>query len=249
MLLCMMYHHINSDKFSISKDIFEKHLEYIAYKFNIVLPGDKLSSKKVNICLFFDDAYFDFYYYVFPLLEKFNVRCVLSVPVKYILDNTDINNNIRLNVKHNQMMKEDICKIFVPFCTWKEIIEMSFSGLIKVASHSYSHCSLLNTKTDINFELFDSKKVISSKTGEDVDVFVYPYGDFSSEVVREVQKYYRYNFAIGPIASPNCNGMDEVMYRINADDLADPISIFNRKNLLRYRFNFYKVKLKRWLKR
>lgn len=195
MLLCMMYHHINSDKFSNNRNIFEKHLEYMTNKFNIVLPGDELS--KINICLVFDDGYYDFYHFVFPLLKKYNIKAVLSVPVKYILEDTKLESNIRLSIKHSDMMKGDNYIKYAPFCTWKELKEMVNSKLVKIASHSFSHIEITQKNVDLDLELKNSKEIIKSKLGQNVNSFTFPYGCFNKNTKSTTLKYYKFLFGIG----------------------------------------------------
>ena len=126
MLISTMYHHINSDKYSNTLDIFINHLKYIKSNYNIVLPNDKISYN--SICLTFDDAFFDFYYYIFPLLKKFNIKVILGVPVKYILEDTLVSYNHRLSINH-----DDTYNNKESFCTYKELKEMVDSKLVYIA--------------------------------------------------------------------------------------------------------------------
>ena len=64
MLISLMYHHINGKEFSNDLEVFEKHLEYLTKNYMIVTPDDELKLDK-NLCLTFDDAYFDFYHFSF----------------------------------------------------------------------------------------------------------------------------------------------------------------------------------------
>ena len=79
MLLTFLYHRIGKDKYSNSIEMIESNLSYLAKKYKIVVPGDKLSVFKINICLTFDDAYFDFYHYIFPILKKLISLAIFSI--------------------------------------------------------------------------------------------------------------------------------------------------------------------------
>jgi len=239
MLLCGMYHHINSNNFSNSIDTFEKHLMYMKNKFNIVLPGDEL--RKVNMCLVFDDAYYDFYYFVFPLLKKYGVKAMLSIPVKYILDDTDLSSNKRLSVKHSDIMKENNYIKYTPFCTWKEITQMVNSNLVGISSHSFSHIDLTQKNVNYDLELKKSKEIIESKIKQPICSFTFPYGQFNERVKSNVAKYYKYLFGIGNIDNITWNGFKGVLYRIYCDDLKS----FNDKLSFKYLL-MYKIRRLKW---
>ena len=50
--------------------MLDAHFAHISRQYRNVLPGEKLSVGALDVCLSFDDAYFDFYAIVFPLLKK-----------------------------------------------------------------------------------------------------------------------------------------------------------------------------------
>src|SRR3989344_2951684 len=102
MLLTLLYHRINNEKFGIDPKSLENHLKYFKKHFNIIFPGEKIIPYKINLCLTFDDAYFDFFKFAYPLLLKYKIKATLAIPVKYILDETDINDDIRLNTSYKE---------------------------------------------------------------------------------------------------------------------------------------------------
>lgn len=223
-----MYHNINADKYSNDLDIFEEHLKYIVKNFNVVVPGDKLIGK--DICLTFDDAFFNFYYYVFPLLKKYNIKAILAVPTKYILDSTNKSDKERLSILHDETY-DSIDK--APFCTFEELREMSQSGLVKIVSHSHSH---INLKTSDSFieELGVSKNILESKLDIKCDTFIFPFGKYNKEVVIEAKKKYEYLFRIGNGVNKNFDGINGIIYRVNADGLKREKEIFSNINMLKY---------------
>ena len=154
-----MYHHVDSDRCSNDYEIFESHLEYISKNFNTTFPT--LHMPKKPICLVFDDGYYDFYKLIFPLLKKYNLKALLGVTPKYILDDTDKDDELRLSYEHNELFEnyKD-----ATFCTYTELKEMQDSGLIQIVSHSYSHKNLLEDDVNLEEELVESKKNYRRKT-------------------------------------------------------------------------------------
>jgi len=238
MLLTFSYHRINSDKYSNSEKILEEHLTYIASKYKVVLPKDKLNPFKLNICLSFDDAFFDFYKYVFPLLKKLKIKAVLAIPIKYILESTDISDDIRLKVPYKDAMKGDNYKTKAPFCTWREIKEMLDSKLIEIASHSYNHVNLIESN-NLDLEIIKSKKIIQKKLKIQVNTFVYPMGKFNEKIHKEVKKHYKYVMRLGSAINFSWQNISSITYRIMSDNLKTKNENFKLKNYISYFWFFF----------
>jgi peptidoglycan/xylan/chitin deacetylase (PgdA/CDA1 family) len=201
----------------------------------VVLPGEPLDRKRLNVCLTFDDAFFDFYQSVFPLLKKYSVRAMLAVSVKYIVDDTIAPAADRLSIPHEESQREGVYQNSVPYCTWKELKEMAESGLVSIASHSYSHCVISNDgSVDLDLELVQSKRILEEKLGVDVLTFVYPYGKFDPALLPMVQGTYTYAMRIGNAINTSWGNATGVTYRINADGMKDPCVLFSSKNMFGY---------------
>ncbi len=230
----MMYHHLNSDRCSNDIDIFEAHLKYISENFNSTFPTSKLPSKA--ICLVFDDGYYDFYKFIFPLLKKYNIKALLAVIPKYILDDCDNSAEIRLGYEHN-----DLFKYYKDgtFCTYKELKEMSDTNLVQIVSHSYSHQNLVEDDIDLEEELLKSKDIIEKELSIKVESFVYPFGKYNQSILDKTMKYYKYSFRIGNGINKDFNGINNVIYRIDGDNLEHPSDIFNFSNMLKFRFKSF----------
>ncbi len=165
MLLSFTYHHVNSDQFSNTLEVIEAHFKYISNRYKTIFPSEyQPSISNIQLCLVFDDAYYDFYYYIYNLLIKYKIKAVLAVPTSYILNDTNIDTETRLNLTHSDSMKSDKFRKIVPFCTWSEIKEMSESKLVTIASHGHKHLKLAGSSDDeIDNELNLSKKLLSQK--------------------------------------------------------------------------------------
>ena len=234
MLLSFTYHHVNSDQFSNKLEVIEKHFEYISTRYKTIFPAEyRASIFNLQLCLVFDDAYYDFYHYVYKLLIKYNIKAVLAVPTSYILDDTDYDSKIRLNLTHSMAMKSDNHKKVVPFCTWSELKEMAESKLVKIASHGHKHLRLgVASEEEINTELILSKKVIDSKIDTSCNIFVYPYYSFNDKILKKTLDLYKYCFASGGII--NYKILNGLIYRVSADGMLKGDDLFSNKRLLEY---------------
>lgn len=230
----MMYHHLNSDRCSNDLAIFEEHLEYISKNFTTTFPRENMP--KNPICLVFDDGYFDFYKLIFPLLKKYNLKALLAVIPKFTLDDSEIEDEKRLNYEHNDLPKNYKNGTY---CTYKELQEMVESGLIQVVSHSYSHQNLVEDEVDLEVELLKSKEILESKLDIKVESFVFPFGKYNQAILDETKKYYKYAFRIGNGIDKNFNGTNGVIYRIDGDNLENGSDIFAFKNILKFKFKTF----------
>lgn len=214
--------------------MFESHIRLLADSYPIVLPGDPLPHGEMAVSLSFDDAYYDFYHHVYPLLLELNVKALLSVPVKYIVADSDMDVSARLKVSHEEAMKDGVYQKNVPFCTWAELSSMVESGHVEVASHSYSHTDLTTADVDLDSEVAGSKTILEERLGRKVTTFVYPFGKFDRKAQSMVSRHYRFAMRIGAALNKDWHNSQGMIYRVNADCLPDPAYPLRRKNLAKY---------------
>lgn len=183
----IMYHHISEKKaslgeFVISPEQFEndlKHFKSLGYttitcEDLIKYTEGKFSMPDKPIMITFDDGYLSFYEYAYPLLKKYNMRAVYSIIGKYtdLYSECDDNN---VNYAH---------------ATWEEITELSNSGLVEIANHTYDlHTqnerigSMIKSgesedcyKTMLASDLKTLQQKIYNVTGKEPIAYTYPFG-------------------------------------------------------------------------
>jgi peptidoglycan/xylan/chitin deacetylase (PgdA/CDA1 family) len=89
-----------------------------------------------HIYLTFDDGYLDNWVYLFPLLEKYQIKATIFINPEFI----DPSATPRLNLKqvwNRQCQEADLDAL--GFLNWQEISIMQQSGLVDIQSHSMSH--------------------------------------------------------------------------------------------------------------
>lgn len=186
----LMYHHVKNT--GLGKDVispyeFESDLKYFTENnyttitikdlIDYVNKGKDLPEKP--IILSFDDGYYNTYKYVYPLLQQYNMKIVLSVIGKVTDDFSKVVDN---NVNFAHM-------------TWNEINEMQSSGLVEIQNHSYNlhkickgryGCSQLVNETFSQYEDFIEEDIIKlqDRINEMVNItpntFTYPYGKYNN---------------------------------------------------------------------
>jgi peptidoglycan/xylan/chitin deacetylase (PgdA/CDA1 family) len=199
---------------------FREHLIDLKSRVQIVIPGDPIPSGKRAVCLTFDDAYYDFYHDVYPLLQALNIKAVLAIPTAYIIDNTEINPAERLAVPYPDGLSDYArVKQHVPFCTWTELREMVNSTHVYPASHSHTHANLCDPTVNVDAEIHTSKNLLETQLNTAIDTFVYPYGKMNTTVHQAVRQAYRFGLRIGAGLNMDWKASKGLLYRVNADPL------------------------------
>ncbi|MFA6118908.1 MAG: polysaccharide deacetylase family protein [Parachlamydiales bacterium] len=239
MILAFLYHGIGDGKYSNTPLMIQNHLEYLSKNYNIVLPGERTNPFKINICLTFDDGLYGFYYYVFPLLKKLKIKVLLSIPIKYILEDTSLDPKSRLEVSYKDAFKKEVYSSSAPFCTWKELKEMVDSKFVCIASHSFNHIKLTDENLDLELEIAESKKILEKKLNTEVNTFVYPLGKFNEKIHKKVKENYKYAMRIGSAINFSWQNMNSITYRINSDNLLSENENVKLKKYISYLWFFF----------
>lgn len=241
-ILTLMFHRVNDASLGYDPHQFSRYLAYLVEHFPIVIPGQTLPKVPLAICLTFDDAYFDFYQDVYPLLVKYQVKALLAVPVKYIVDNTDLNPSVRLSVPYAYEMENPNLQAKVPLCTWQELKEMVQSQQVVIASHGYQHANLAEKSSHYSQEIILSQAMLQQKLNVPITHFVYPFGRISTKAHQIVCENYAYGLRIGSALNIGWDDTRKFIYRINADPLWTNHQLVDDK-LIR------KLTLKYWINR
>ncbi len=192
----------------------------------IVLPGDPLPKGKLSLCLTFDNAWYDFYHFIFPVLKKLEIRAVLGVPTRYILDSTDLPPEERLNIPSTLAMQDGFFDQKAPFCTWKELKEMVQSGFVEVASQSHMHCNLTFNFVDLDREVVKSKNILETNLRQPINTFIYPFGKENVGLHEYVAQYYPYAFRMGTALNTGWGNGKRPLNRVVYNP-STPLSYFN----------------------
>nr|NGX33129.1 hypothetical protein [Candidatus Anoxychlamydiales bacterium] len=176
--------------------------------------------------------------YVYPLLKKLRIKAVLAIPIKYILETTNVDDEIRLNVPYKDAMKDDVYKTKAPFCSWQEIKEMASSNLVEIASHSYNHVNLINSK-NLDLEIIKSKEIIEKKLQTEITTFVYPMGKFNEKIHKKVKEHYKYAMRLGSAINFSWQNISSITYRVMSDNLKTKNENLKLKNYISYFWFFF----------
>lgn len=134
--------------------------------------GTVLPEKAVVITL--DDGYQDNYVYAFPILKKYGLTATVFVVTNIV---GGVN---EFDIKAHSQPKTSML-------TWDEIKEMDAGG-ITIGAHTLDHPHLSKISLEeAKRQIVESKQVLEKHLGKEVQYFCYPYGQYSSAVVRMVK--------------------------------------------------------------
>jgi peptidoglycan/xylan/chitin deacetylase (PgdA/CDA1 family) len=209
----LMYHSIGNEakivKLFVSPESFEKQMKFLYKNHYNVVGLEKIifyieKKEKVppkTVAITFDDGYYNNYQYAYPILKMYKLPATLFV----IVD-----------------------KIGQPgWLNWRELREMSDSGIFTIGSHTRAHYWLpaLGTKK-LEHELVSSKKILEERLGKRVDLFCYPLGAFDQRVRDAVIRAgYRSAVATNPGRSYPSNDR-YVIKRVRISNTSDNLFVF-----------------------
>ncbi len=230
MLFCLLYHKVllkappslaNSNNLAL----FTKHLTFIANNYTSCHPGDATHGKN-NVCLTFDDATFDFFISIYPLLKKLNLKAVLAVPTAFPLDECFLSDKERLDLVAGVSFSGQNNRREA-FCSWNELKQLAQSPLIHIASHSHTHQKSPN---NIQEEIIHSKAILEKKLNQTITSFVYPFGNHRIYPFSFMHKHYKFLFRIGNAINKNWYAPHIPLYRISGDNLSSHLGPLSKKN-------------------
>ena len=197
----IMYHSIlkdssRSNKYTVTPAVLEEDLKYIKDKgYTTVTIADLISYvyddsplPEKPIVLTFDDGHYNNYGYLFPLLEKYDMKAVISIVGSY----TD------------KFTETDEANLNYSYLRWKDIKELMDTGRIKFQNHTYtSHSNTgkrIGTKkikgeTDEHYksilkdDILKLQQEFEENTNYTPKCFTYPFGGISNaslDIIKEL---------------------------------------------------------------
>ena len=197
----IMYHSIlkdssRSNKYTITPSVLEEDLKYIKDKgYTTVTISDLISYVYENkelpnkpIVLTFDDGHYNNYGYLLPLLEKYDMKAVISIVGAY----TD------------KFTQTDEANMNYSYLRWKDIKELMGTGRIEFQNHTYNlHNNTGNRigtkkikgETNEHYrqvleeDILKLQKEFEENTNYTPQCFTYPFGGISNaslDIIKEL---------------------------------------------------------------
>ena len=177
----MTYHHIQPESaakelgqtsLTVDYGVFDQQMSYLASSgytpiwanelINALLTHSQLPGKPVMVTM--DDGYADNAIYALPVLQKYGIKANLMLASGLVGGNPDM-------------------------LTWDQVNQLKSSGLIYFTNHTWSHYAISNgPQSKIDSEIDVAQTEIQDHTGQTVNVFTYPYGEFNNNAIQTLQR-------------------------------------------------------------
>ncbi len=163
----LMYHHVEDltqagkeghAGLSVAPEMFHSQMQYLHEKGYTPAGMSELLSffdsggglGKKPVLLTFDDGYNDFYLNAYPVLKEFGFKATLFLPTG-LVENPG-------------------------YLSWKQVSEISGSGLVLFANHTWSHHNVAYSKDVVQKEILTADTQLTEHGVNFTKVFAYPYG-------------------------------------------------------------------------
>jgi len=160
---------------SVSKDEFERQMQFLCTNSFNVIPLQMLVSnlinhkiiKKKTVVITFDDGYRSNFSNALPVIKKYNIPATVFLAAGYIGKNKSFP---WLNFPSESSSSEDLKPM-----DWDEVTKLYNAG-IEIGSHTYSHQFLpMMDNEAIETEILLSQAIIEEKLGEKPSAFALPF--------------------------------------------------------------------------
>lgn len=175
MFASIMYHHAGEGEFGNPQDLLDRQCRYLRRRnIRTVWPGEPVRDG-CCLCLVFDDATYDFYHFVWPLLMRHGLRAILAVPTAHIPHTTEASDGERLGLALSALTRATRPQTHAGFCTWPELERMRASGSVLLVPHGHIHAKVASVESFMG-EASEACELLRRRTGHCPDAYVLPYG-------------------------------------------------------------------------
>jgi peptidoglycan/xylan/chitin deacetylase (PgdA/CDA1 family) len=201
----LMYHHvmkaedakaIGAGYLNVPPEIFRAQMDYLLQKGYHVIGLDDMvagigsgSLPTKPLVLTFDDAYRDFYDYVYPILREKGIKATLFIISQFVGGER--------------------------YLVWAQIKEMVDSGLVLAGNHTLNHPYLTKlTDFQVKDQIFSANNILRENLGRSVHFFAYPYGGANSLIEQALKEGGFRGAVLTTNQAPQCLGLPYRFSRI-----------------------------------
>ena len=161
--------HINYQK-------IERQIRYFKRHFNLLPLGE---NGPKSLILSFDDGYLNLYFNLIPLIEKYNLNVTIFVTT------IGLTRAYKLGPNQDDTLIDEGWRL------------KTLSEYATIGAHGHTHMSFTWMPDDMLYdELIKSKQLIEGIIGKKVDMFCFPFGDFTQQSITDA-KYSGYTKLYG----------------------------------------------------
>jgi peptidoglycan/xylan/chitin deacetylase (PgdA/CDA1 family) len=161
-------------------------LDWLRPRFPFLTPEELLDGDAPGVLLTFDDGYANHVDVVLPLLEEYRASAVFFVTTRHVLDPGNWLPAVR--ARRLGPLPPELRRDLFDGMSAEQLRAAAASPLVTIGSHTVSHPFLTRLEDDeLARELADSKRFLEDATGDAVDLFAYPTGDYDRRTIAAVR--------------------------------------------------------------
>ena len=198
----LMFHGVASRRYSdiphniqpsLCADDLRAVLAWLADRFEFLTPHEFLDTKAPGVLLTFDDGQASNYNVALPMLEAYNAPVVFFVTTQHIIDPGDwlpASRKLALAYWASEAdVPAAIAEDLFNGMTVDQLKVCAAHPLVTIGAHSRSHPFLTQCSPSVlNNELVETREWLQTQTGQPVDLFAYPTGDYNRQVAEAVRQ-------------------------------------------------------------
>lgn len=167
------------DILPVNSGNFKTNLKFLKQRTNVVSLDDffsnRLSFKKINVVITFDDGYKSWVTDAIPILKKLELPATFFVSSGFI----GLSKDAEADFKRTKLFKKLPPREVTGCLSYANVKRISDDGFT-LGGHSLNHCNLseLHSSQKVNYEIAADKAKLEDITGRKVNYFAYPGGDY-----------------------------------------------------------------------
>lgn len=183
---------------------FRRVLGWLAQRFAFLSVEEFLAGSRVGVLLTFDDGHANNLATILPLLAEFRAPGLFFVSTQHVQNPRDwlgfTREAARRGWGSEAAVPEDFARDCFDGLSETQLAELACSPWAQIGAHTIHHPSLPDCPPDqLLSELVASRLYLQAVTGQPVETFAYPYGDYTLAVISAVKAAgYRAAFAVDP---------------------------------------------------
>lgn len=181
---------------------FHQVLEWLAPRFSFLSVDEFIAGDRSGVLFTFDDGHANNLLNILPILTEFRAQGLFFISTQHVKDPKDWLPFVKSDASRGWGSETNVPMDFAQDCydglSSKQLAELASSPWAVIGSHTVTHPSLSNCNPEqISNELVESRRDLQQASGQSVDYFAYPYGDYNlhtAVLVRDAG--YRAAFAV-----------------------------------------------------
>lgn len=181
---------------------FRQVLEWLLPRFSFLSVEEFFSGEKPGILMTFDDGSANNLTNILPVLAEFQAQGLFFISAQHVEDPKDWLPYVRRDARHLWKSEADVPEDFSRDCydglSRDQLKKLAGSPWAIIGSHAVTHPSLPQCPPgQLHSELVKSRQYLQEISGQPVDYFAYPFGDYDRNTALAVRDAgYRAAFAV-----------------------------------------------------